>query len=186
MTKKIIIGIVGLPGSGKSTIAEYLAQKGFFNIKLSSFLEAEAKKNHVTIGRQSLQDIGNEVRKKYGPSVLAQWAIKKVGTEQKIVIDGIRNLAEIKFLKSQGDFFLLGITADPEVRYRRLLEVKTRVVPRWEDFLKLDARDKGRGQSRLGLQLNKCFNQSDDVIKHNGSSPKELYQKIDEMLKKLR
>lgn len=183
--KKMVIGIVGLPGAGKSTIAKYLVKKGFFNIKLSSFLEAEAKKQYGKINRQNLQNIGNEFRKKYGPAVLAQWAIKKTGNKEKVVIDGIRNLAEIKFLKDHGDFFLLGITADPEVRYKRLLKVKTRVVPKWEEFLRLDARDRGKGQSKSGLQVNKCWEQADQMIKHDDSSPEELYREIDKLLLKL-
>lgn len=183
--RKIIIGLVGLPGAGKTTIARYLVKKGFFCIKLSSFLEAEAKKQYGKINRQNLQDIGNEFRKKYGPSVLAQWAIKKIGNKQKIVIDGIRNLAEIKFLKQQGDFFLLGITADPKVRYKRLLKIKTKNLPNWEEFLRLDARDRGRGQSKSGLQVNRCLEQANYLIKHNGRSPRELYKKIDKFLKSL-
>jgi len=183
--KKIIVGLIGLPGAGKTTIARHIVKKGFFHVKLSSFLEAEAKKQYGKINRQSLQDIGNEFRKKYGPSVLAQWAIEKTGNKRKIVIDGIRNLAEIKFLKQQGDFFLLGITADPKVRYKRLLKIKTKSLLTWREFLRLDARDRGRGQSKFGLQVNRCLKQANYLVKHNGRSPRELYRKIDKFLRSL-
>lgn len=184
MKKKIIIGIVGPFGSGKTTVAKYLVKKDFINIRLSSFLEEEAKKRYGKIDRKGLQDIGNEFRKKYGPFILAQWAIEKTCGKDKIVIDGIRNLAEIKFLKNQADFSLFGVTADPKIRFRRLKENKTKGLPVFRDFLRLDARDKGRGQLKSGLQVTKCLEKADYFIENNGNIG-ELYQKIDNFLKNL-
>lgn len=183
MRKKLIVGLVGLPGAGKSTIARYLATKGFFPVRLSGLLGAETKKQYGKINRENLQNVGNKFREEYGPAILAQWALEKAEKKQKIVIDGLRNLAEIKFLKGKGDFFLLGIEADPKVRYQRLLKLKTKaLLPKWEEFIRLDARDRGLGQSKSGLQVDKCWEQADQVIKHNDRSPAELYKKIDELL----
>ncbi len=185
MRKRLVIGLIGLPGSGKTTIANYLSQKDFFSVKLSGFLEEEAKKKFGVVNRQNLQDVGNEFRKKYGPSVLAQWAYEKSKDKEKVVIDGIRNLAEIKFLSKQNNFFLLGIKAEPKIRYQRLLKIKSKAVPEWKEFLRLDARDNGRGQTKAGLQVNKCLEQADLVIVHNSQDPKKLYEKIEELLLKL-
>ncbi|MFH0864048.1 MAG: AAA family ATPase [Candidatus Gottesmanbacteria bacterium] len=183
--KRLIIGTVGLPGSGKTTIANYLSKQRFIVVRLSGFLEAEAKKKYGRINRLTLQDIGNEFRKKYGPSVLAELAIKQVKNKNRVVIDGIRNVAEIKFLKQQGSFYLVGINADPQIRYQRLLKIKAKALPKWEEFLRLDARDNGRGQSSSGLQVNKCLAKADTVIVHNSQDPQELYEKLDKLLKNI-
>lgn len=179
MRKKTIIGIVGPFGSGKTTVAKYLIDKGFISIKLSSFLEEEAKKRFGKIDRKGLQDIGNEFRKKYGPFILAKWAIEKTQDKKRIVIDGIRNLAEIKFLKKQNDFFLLGIIANPKLRFERLKD-KNKGLKTFKDFLRFDARDKGRGQSRSGLQVAKCLEKADFLIENNGGM-KELLLAIDQL-----
>lgn len=172
-TERIIVGLVGPFGSGKTTVAQYLNKKGFKSIKLSGFLEEEAKKKFGKIDRKGLQDIGNEFRKKYGPDILAKWAIEKAQDEKKIVIDGIRNLVEIKFLKKQDDFFLLGIMAESKLRFERL-KGKNKGLKTFEDFLRFDARDKGRGQSKSGLQVAKCLEKADFLIENNGSTEKLL------------
>lgn len=182
--KKIIIGVVGPFGAGKSTVTKYFIQNGFTGIRLSSFLEEEVKKRYGKIDRQRLQDIGNEFRKKYGPSILAQWAVEKAGDKEKIAIDGIRNTTEIKFFKNQDDFFLLGIIADPVVRFKRLKKSKTKGLSSFKDFLRFDARDNGRGQSKYGLQVVKCLKQADYLIENNETLDK-LYQKVDKFLKNL-
>lgn len=181
MTKRIIIGIVGPPGAGKTTVAKYLTKLGFVDIKLSSFLEKKAEKKYGRINRESLQDVGNEFRTKYGPAILAKWAIEKAKKGRKIVVDGIRNIAEINFLKKQDDFCLLGLTANSKRRFKRLAKIKTKTPPDWKEFLRLDARDKGRGQSDSGLQVTKCLKRATYVIENNGTV-KSLYQKIDRIL----
>ena len=184
MKKKTIIGIVGPFGSGKTTVAKYLTDHSFISIKLSSFLKEEAKKRFGKIDRQGLQDIGNEFRKKYGANILVKWAIEKAKNEKRIVIDGIRNLAEINFLKKQDGFYLLGVIADPEIRFKRLRYNETKGLSNLKDFLRLDARDKGRGQGKIGLQVNKCLKKANYLIINNETT-KDLYQKINLFLKSL-
>ena len=82
--KKQKIMLVGLFGSGKTTVAKYLTDHSFISIKLSSFLKEEAKKRFGKIDRQGLQDIGNEFRKKYGANILVKWAIEKAKNERSI------------------------------------------------------------------------------------------------------
>ncbi len=178
---KRIIGIVGPPGAGKTTVAQYLKKLGFTSIKLSGFLEERAEKKYGRISRESLQDIGNEFRKKYGSAILAKWAMEKAGKEKKVVVDGIRNVAEINFLKKQDDFCLIGIIADPKKRFERLAKVKNKALPNWKEFQRLDARDKGRGQSKAGLQVAKCLEKATHIIKNDGALA-ELYGQIDNLV----
>lgn len=184
MEKKIIIGLVGYFGAGKTTVTNYLIKKGFFAVRLSSFLEEELKKRQKIINRKNLQDLGNEFRKKFGPSILAKLAMKKASSYLKVTIDGIRNLTEIAFFKKNKRFYLLGITADPKIRFQRLQKIKKKAFLSWDQFLKLDNRDKGKGQLSSGLQVKKCLSQADYLIE-NDCALSELYQKVDLFLKSL-
>mgnify|MGYP001595278507 FL=1 len=182
-----IIGIVGPFGSGKSTVAKYLEKKfGYEKITLSSFLRKEANNRGVKkMTRKLLQDIGNEFRVKMGPEVLAKLAIEEVKLRKikKAIIDGIRNPAEIEFLRKQGNFILWGISANIKYRFQRLKKLKSKAVLSWEDFQKYDARDKGKGQKTTGLLTGKCFDMAERMIENNGTK-KEFLEQINKFIKK--
>jgi len=99
----LIIGVVGQIASGKGILVNYLTSHlGFASFSLSSIVHAELKKKGIKeFTRRTLQDMGDELRQRYGDDVLAQRIIKAIKEQKKdiVVIEGIRNPAEIEFFK---------------------------------------------------------------------------------------
>ncbi len=167
---KLVIGITGAFGSGKSTATEFLVEKGFKKVILSSFLEEELRKRgEAQITRKLLQDMGNLLREKFGADILAKKAIGYASRlqEDKIVVDGIRNIAEIETLRSYGNYVQLGILADRRIRFERLKKLKRREDLTWNLFQELDSRDLGIGENKQGLQVAFCITLSDVFITNN-------------------
>ena len=186
-TNSLLIGITGGFGSGKSTASSLFELKGFMKITLSSFLEEEAKKRSFKkITREILQDIGNEWRKNFEHGILAEKAVDYIKKERirKAVIDGIRNIGEIKELKKEKNFVLIAIILSKKNRFERLKNLKRREKLTCEIFRKLDRRDMGLGQKHTGLQVAACQKLADIVIENNGI-PEEFVKKLNSFLNKL-
>jgi dephospho-CoA kinase len=168
----MIIGVVGQIASGKGILVKYLTEKlGFTSFSLSSIVHEELeKKGKVKFTRQTLQDVGDELRRKNGDDVLAQRVIKAINEQKKdrIVIEGIRNPGEIEFLKKNSNFILIGVKADREFRFKRVLSRGKKWDPKsLSDFLKVDRRDLGVGQKKSGQQVGKCLAYCDYVLTNN-------------------
>lgn len=178
-----IIGVTGAFGSGKSTTAAFLEDAGFDKIILSRFLEEEAIRRNLKVTRKVLQDIGNQLREKYGSGVLAKKALEIILAKDsgKTVIDGIRNVAEVDMLRKLGDFTLIAIVSDREIRFDRLKKLKKREDLTWELFGKLDSRDAGVNEKETGLQVDKCMKLADVHIENNGSG-EEFKMKLENLL----
>ena len=103
-TPKLVIGISGTIASGKGTVAELLKQKGFSMITLSSIIREEVAKRGLEPTRINLQDVGNDLRKEFGGQVLTERALAKFKSyTTPLIIDGIRNADEIRFLREQAN-----------------------------------------------------------------------------------
>lgn len=184
----MIIGIVGTSGAGKSTVSAYLNKKhSFYNIELSSFLRKEAKKRKIkNITKAVLQDIGNDLRKLYGSSILVIKALELIPKRKKrsVVITGIRNLAEISYLKKQKNFYLLGINTPSFLRYQRILKLQgEKYIGSYKNFLYVERRDSQLGNSKYGLRVKECFKKATTVINNNDNRI-TLYQKVDRFINK--
>lgn len=177
-----IIGITGAFGSGKSTAAKYFESKGYKMLSLSSFLEREAVKRNLPLTRKILQDLGNEFREKEGSGVLMKKALLEHKDEQKLVIDGLRNLEELEELKRIKGSLVLGIVADRKIRLNRLRKLKRRESLDKDLFLKLELRDLGVGEKTSGLQTAFCISLADVYISSNHGY-KEFYHDLDKFLK---
>ncbi|MBI2404634.1 AAA family ATPase [Candidatus Gottesmanbacteria bacterium] len=187
-SKVFIVGIVGLPGSGKTTAAKYLESKGFTRVTLSDFIKEEVAKAGITdYTREILQDYGNKMREQFGPQVLAQLALKKLKTDgvAKAVIDGIRNIHEVAALEIENNFHLVGIVAKPSIRYHRLLMNKGKAwVGSFEEFLQQEKREDSLGSQKFGLRVTDCL-QKAKYFMHNNASREDFQQSVDAMLKRL-
>ncbi len=179
----MFIGFTGPNASGKGEAVKYLVDEHkFISYSLSDILRDEAKKRGAEPSRKNLIAIGNELREKEGPPVLAKKTVKKIRNAPQAVVDSIRNASEIEELRNNlNDFVLIGITADVKTRFER-----SKKRGRAGDGATLDEFKKHEEKENSGnekaQQLTKCFEKADIKIDNSGS-PDELHGKLDKALK---
>jgi dephospho-CoA kinase len=188
MQRKTIIGLIGLPGSGKSTIAEYLKSKGFQHIILSDIIKTQMKKKGVVrFNRKNLQEYGNLLREKFGPHALILFASQEINSskESKFVIDGIRNVGEINYLRKISNVYIYGIKTSKSLRLKRLIKSGRNKDPKtMKLLLDREKRENSLGNKKTGLRVKDCLKHTDKNIMNN-KSINSLYQKVDQELIKL-
>ena len=121
----MIIATVGMPGSGKSTVSEYLKQKGFEFIKFGRITLDEVKKRGLEPTEENERKIREEIRKRHGMGAYAVLSIPRIDELKKkgnIVIDGLYSWEEyLELKKKYGDeIFVLCLYSPPKIRYERL------------------------------------------------------------------
>lgn len=165
-----LIGLTGLNASGKGTAAEYLKQNGFAYYSLSDIVRDYASEKGLDHSRENLIICGNELRAKFGPSVLAQKILEKIGTTgiNKAVVDSIRNIHEIETLREVPGFLLIGINAPAEIRFERSKK-RGRIgfETDLQDFIDIEQKENSEDPNKQ--QLFKCLEASDIIINNNGS-----------------
>ncbi len=121
----MIIATVGMPGSGKSTVSEYLKDKGFQFIKFGRITLDEVKKRGLEPTEENERKIREEIRQKHGMGAYAILSIPKIDELKKnsnVVIDGLYSWEEYLELKKKygEELFVLCLYAPPKTRYQRL------------------------------------------------------------------
>jgi len=181
----MFLGFTGPNASGKGEAIKYLVEKKkFISFSLSDIIREEARKRGLEVTRDNLIAIGNELREKEGPSILAKRTILKIKNAPQAVVDSIRNPYEVEELrKNLKDFKLIGITADVKTRFER---AKARKRTGDGETLKefIEKEEKENSTDKNAQQLNKCFEMADFKIDNSGSL-EELYWKIDGILNEL-
>jgi len=62
-----VIGLTGTIGAGKKTVKEIIQKKlTCYTVTLSDIIKAEIERRKGTLDRSTLQNMGNELRKRYG------------------------------------------------------------------------------------------------------------------------
>jgi len=90
-------------------------------------------------------------------------------TGKKMIIEGIRNPAEVNYLRTLPNFQLIAVKAKKVVRFDRLKKRGKPWDPKtWGEFLIVDRRDKGLGQKKYGQQVGKCVGMANMEIQNNG------------------
>lgn len=180
-----IIAITGTNGSGKGEVVEYFKQKGFVHLSAREFLTKELEKRNRGIERVSLGDMGNELRRQHGSSyVIESLYTQAAASGHDSILESVRALGEVDFLKRQKDFVLLAVDADPHVRYDRVLHRKSSTDNvSYEQFLAQEAREMSQTDP-AEMNIAGCVKQADFKIMNNGSL-EELRKELDGVFEKI-
>ena len=179
----IIIGITGTLGAGKGTIVDYLTDnKGFKHYSVRQFLIEEIKKQGLPVNRDSMTEVANELRAKHSPSYIIEQLYKTaVNNGGNSIIESIRTPGEVEFLKKQGNFYLIAVDADPQIRYDRItLRASETDHITFETFIANEKREFTTSDPNK-QNLSRCIQLADIVIQNNGSLD-ELQQQLEDKL----
>jgi dephospho-CoA kinase len=146
---KLVLGLAGMPGSGKSLVVEVAKGKGYDVVAMGDVVREEAKKRSLEPTPENIGRVMLELRREQGPAVIAERCIPRIATttSKKVLVDGIRNLEEAEeFKKRFPSFKLIAVHASPETRFRRLFNRGRSDDPaKWEVFHDRDNRELGVG-----------------------------------------
>jgi len=180
---KLIVCLTGMPGAGKSTIAEGLKSKGYEIINMGNAVRNAAKKRNLEPTGPNLGKLMLELREKNGPGAIAELVKPQIenSSSEVIIIDGIRSSPEIEVLRKYGTVKLLAIHASTETRFDFLQQRGRSDDPKTkENFEERDDRE-------LGVGISNPIALSDDAISNNNLTKEELielsFKKIEEWLK---
>ena len=147
---KLIVCLTGMPGAGKSTIADGLKPKGYEIINMGNAVREEAKRRNLEPSRSNLGKLMLELREKNGPGAVAELIKNQIenSSSNVILIDGIRSNDEIEVLRKFGNVKLLAIHASTDTRFDFLQKRGRSDDPQTkEHFEERDSRELGVGIS---------------------------------------
>jgi len=169
---KLIVCLTGMPGAGKSTIANGLKEKGFEIINMGDAVRAEAKKRNIEPTGQNLGKLMLELREKNGPGAVAELIRPSIENSNSnvIVIDGVRSNDEIKVLKKSANVKLLSILASIDTRFTFLHE-----RGRSDDSKSKEIFEE-RDNRELGVGVGQSIESADESISNNELTKDELIE----------
>lgn len=183
----IIIWITWTLGAGKGTIVEYLVQKKWFqHFSVRSFLIQEIEKRQLSVNRDTMVMIANELRATYGPAYIIEQLYQQAKvTWKNAIIESIRAIGEVESLKGKENFHFFAVDADPKIRYER-------IVLRWsetdkisyEEFIANEQREMNNTDPTK-QNIAACMQLADHAFTNNWTFD-ELYEQIETVINKFR
>jgi dephospho-CoA kinase len=183
---KIVVGLAGMPGSGKSLVVETAKLRGYDVVVMGDVVREETQKRGLDPTPQNIGKVMLELRESNGKAVVAEKCIPKIRQSEssKVIIDGIRSLYEVDaFKKTFRKFTLLAIHSSPETRFSRLYSRRRSDDPDgWEVFHERDMRE-------LNVGLGNVIAMAEHLIVNEGTKEsakaqaKETLRRIEEKWK---
>ena len=164
-----VIGVVGLPGSGKSEAAEVAAETGVPVVTMGDVIRAECRERGLDPATDH-GTVAKALREENGPGAIAERSLPIIADERAgndtVLVDGIRSDVEVeRFREAFGEsFVLVEISAPFDVRAERL-DLRGRDASADEGGESLEDRD----ERELGFGMGEAMEMADVTVENTDS-----------------
>lgn len=163
----LFILVTGMPGSGKTIVAEVASELGIPVYTMGDVVREETLKRYGVITPELMVETSRKMREEFGEEIIAIKTVEKVlreaGHVEAVLIDGVRSLVEVEVFKRYGRTVIVAVHASPTTRFKRLLERKRPGDPStYEEFVKRD-------RVELSLGIGNVIALADYMIVNEGS-----------------
>jgi dephospho-CoA kinase len=146
---KIVVGLAGMPGAGKSLVVETAREEGYAVVVMGDVVREETQKRGLDPNPKNIGKVMLELREKCGNSIIAEKCIPRIEQQEsgKVIVDGLRSLSEVDAFKAHfSRFSLVAVHASPEIRFNRVSRRRRSDDPDgWDVFHERDMRELGVG-----------------------------------------
>jgi dephospho-CoA kinase len=178
---KIVVGLAGMPGSGKSLVVETARELGYAIVVMGDVIREETVKLGLDLTPHNVGKVMLQLRADGGVTAVAQKCIPKIEEQAstKVLVDGLRSLYEVEAFKAHfAKFSLVAVHASPETRFSRLFSRRRSDDPSgWEVFRDRDMRE-------LSVGLGNVIAMAEQMIV-NDNSVEEIKPKVAETLRRI-
>jgi dephospho-CoA kinase len=178
-----IIAILGLPGSGKTEVINYLVKKyNWPKVYFGEIIFDEMKKRGLEINEKNERIVREGLREKFGRLYYAEQIIKKINNikeDTNILVESLYAWEEYLLFKEEfeNNFLTIAVYASPKIRYKRLANRRVRPLTMEE------------ARSRDHSQIENLFQAGPiamaDFTIRNEKDLSFLLKSIDEVMKKV-
>jgi dephospho-CoA kinase len=169
-----------MPGAGKSTAAKALVAEGWKRVVMGDIIRGETVKRGLEPNSKNTGAVMKDLRAKLGPAAVAELClseIKKTGNK-KMVVDGIRSIAEVEHFRKEADVLLVAVHASQYRRYGLLKERGRSDDPLTEVmFLERDRRE-------LEVGIGEAIALADEMISNQHKTPESLASEIQKVVER--
>jgi len=169
-----IVAITGMPGAGKSTAAQALAKLGWTRVVMGDVIRAETRRRGFEPDAKNTGEVMKLLRKERGDSAVANLCLEAIGRSgsERVVVDGIRSMAEVEAFRNKARVLLVAVDASPERRFQLLKERGRKDDPlTYEMFVERDRRE-------LGVGIGRAIALADETVSNQHATPGGLATEI--------
>ena len=173
----LIVGLTGMPGAGKSTLAKLLFKKGMPVVIMGDAVREAAKRANLEMTDANLGNLMIRLRKEKGSGAIAYLVLDRIRSiivsspnVNAIIVDGIRNIEEMKVLGSLGAVKLLAIHGSSLVRFKHVkARARSDAPDKEDDFSERDRRE-------LTVGISEAIALADESVSNNTLTIDQLGQ----------
>jgi dephospho-CoA kinase len=169
-----------MPGAGKSTAAQALVKLGWVRVVMGDVIRAETKRRGLEPDAKNTGEVMRLLRKERGESAVADLCLETIAKKnaEKVVVDGIRSIAEVEAFRKRGAVLLVAVDASPERRFELLKERGRKDDPlTYEMFVDRDKRE-------LSVGIGRAIALADETVSNQHATPDLLAAEIAEVVER--